>query len=110
MAVGLHHCEIAWWGPKSVFNLRSEEVSEAFLSHLCSRDPLQKTLPDMSYKSSLMSVFRAGRKHNKYVAANRESDFTSCGPLNYMRKMVALSCGDTQMTSSNSQQQLVQIL
>lgn len=39
MAEGLQHCEMFWWGHKSGFNLRIEEVSEVFPSHLCIRKP-----------------------------------------------------------------------
>lgn len=53
MAVGLHHCEIAWWGHKSVFNLRPEEVSEAFPSHLYIRDPLLKLCLTCFIKAAL---------------------------------------------------------
>lgn len=60
MAVGLDHCEIAWWGHKSGFNLRPEEVSEAFLSHLCIRDPLLKLCLTCFIKAALCPFSEQG--------------------------------------------------
>lgn len=60
----------------------------------------------MFYKSNIMSVLRAGRKHIKSVTANRGSDFTSTSPLSFMGKMVALSFSDTHTQMTNSLQKV----
>lgn len=96
MAVRLHHCRMTWWGHKSGFNQRSEEVSEAFPFTPLHQGLAVKALPDMFYKSSIMLTFTAGRKHLKSVRANTGGDFMSTDPIIFMGKVVALSCSDAR--------------
>lgn len=106
MVEGLHHCEICLAGTQIWFQSESsEEVSEAFSSHLCVRDLLLNLRLTCFVKAPLCLFFRAERKHIKSVTVNRGSDFTSTSPLGLIGEIVPLCTGDTytQMKYSNSQ-------
>lgn len=104
--MGLRHCEIAWWGHKSGFNLRSEEVSEAFPSHLCIRDPLLKLCLTCFIKATLCLFSEPGGSISNLLLLTEEVISQSTSPLSFMGKMVALSFSDTHTQMTNSQQKV----
>lgn len=72
MAVKLHHREIAWWGHESGFNLRPEEVREAFPSHLCIGDLLLKLWLTCFIKAALCPFSQRGGSISNLLVQTEE--------------------------------------
>lgn len=83
MVAGLHHCDICLVRTQIWFQSKVWASREGIHFTPLHWGPTAQTLPDMFYKSSVTSIFRAERKQVKSVSVNIGSDFTCTNPLHF---------------------------
>lgn len=83
MVAGLHHCDICLVRTQIWFQSKVWASQEGIYFTPLHWGPTAQTLPDMFYKSSITSIFRAERKQVKSVSVNVGSDFTCTNPLHF---------------------------
>lgn len=96
MVAGLHHCDICLVRTQIWFQSKVWASQEGIHFTPLHWGPTAPTLPDMFYKGSVTSIFRAERKQVKSVSVNIGSDFTCTNPLHFGgKKIIVLSYSDT---------------